>query len=635
MKLKKSKIISIVTAAAVLLTSGIILSKTTSKASASDAVLLQYDSQWGSYPYGDGTISDSGCGEFAIINAVKYLTGNTMDIYTVADWASANEYIWGVGSSFSIAPDAAAKFGSEYGFQLDLHYGFKGYVGSSYPDSEETYDAAWDVIVSKLSQGEVAVGLVDNHFIALVDYDSSTDSVLVYDPGAGSKRQTTSAGNWKTHDELNYWSNAGTQYLKLRAYLTFYFATGSSGSSGAETQTTPAFSGSADAAGTYTVNTGGGELNLRAYPNTSSAVLNSIPNGADVEVIESDGSWASVTYNGLNGYCSAKYLERKLETTSSSECSEATTTAATTEEIISTTTETAAALSEENAGEYIVSADGSYLNMREGMGTEFDIVVQIPDETKVTVTAANDEWAAVTWDGNTGYCSYIYLKNAESSTADTSEYADGTSYSETETETVSTETDSSNKDSIESDENNNIQNIYSNINSIADESEEKSESSESNDAGAYRVKTDGLLLNLRAECDMDAEILEKIPDNSEVFVINAGDEWCTVSWKDTVGYCRTEYLEKVIIAADQSADDIENIDPAYRTLYGDSDNDGEVKMSDVILLHKALTGAISLNKTAAANSDCYTDGKLDIVDVTVIIQHLIRNCDMPINPAEF
>ena len=273
--------------------------------------------------------------------------------------------------------------------------------------------------------------------------------------------------------------------------------------------------------------------------------------------------------------------------------------------------------------------------MREGMGTEFDIVVQIPDETKVTVTAANDEWAAVTWDGNTGYCSYIYLKNAESSTADTSEYADGTSYSETETETVSTETDSSNKDSIESDENNNIQNIYSNINSIADESEEKSESSESNDAGAYRVKTDGLLLNLRAECDMDAEILEKIPDNSEVFVINAGDEWCTVSWKDTVGYCRTEYLEKVIIAADQSADDIENIDPAYRTLYGDSDNDGEVKMSDVILLHKALTGAISLNKTAAANSDCYTDGKLDIVDVTVIIQHLIRNCDMPINPAEF
>jgi len=353
-----------------------------------------------------------------------------------------------------------------------------------------------------------------------------------------------------------------------------------------------------------------------------------------VEVIESDGNWASVTYNGLNGYCSVQYLERKLETTNSSESSEITTTK-TTEETISTTTETASALSEENAGEYIVSADGSYLNMREGMGTEFDIVVQIPDETKVTVIAANDEWAAVTWDGNTGYCSYIYLKNAENSTTDTSEYVDGTSYSETETETVSIETDSSNKDSIKSDENNDIQNIYSNIDSIADESEETSESSNSNDAGAYRVKTDGLLLNLRAECDMNAEILEKIPDNSEVFVINAGDEWCNVSWKDTVGYCRTEYLEKVIIAADQSVDDIENIDPAYRTLYGDSDNDGEVKMSDVILLHKALTGAISLNKTAAANSDCYTDGKLDIVDVTVIIQHLIRNCDMPINPAEF
>lgn len=631
MKLKKNKIISIVTAAAVLLTSGIILGKTTTKANASDAVLLQYDSQWGSYPYGDGTLADSGCGEFAIVNAVRYLTGNTMDIYSVADWASANEYIWGVGSSFSIAPDAAAKFGSEYGFQLDLHYGFNGYVGSSYPDSQATYDAAWNVIVSKLSQGEVAVGLVDNHFIALVDYDSSTDSVLVYDPGAGSKRQTTSAGNWKTHDELNYWSDAGTQYLKLRAYLTFYFATGSDGSSESETQTTPEFSGSADAAGMYTVNTGGGELNLRAYPNASSAVLNSIPNGADVEVIESDGNWASVTYNGLNGYCSAQYLERTSEITDISESSETTTITTTstveTTESTAETEETSAALSEEDAGEYIVSADGSYLNMREGMGTEFDIVVQIPDETKVTVTAANDEWAAVEWDGNTGYCSYIYLKNAESTTTDTStsEYTEETSYTETETETIA-----------ESDENTDItdiENVYSNMNSIADEPE--TGSSNSNAAGAYRVKTDGLLLNLRAECDMESEVLEKIPDNSEVFVINAGDEWCNVSWKDTVGYCRTEYLEKVVIAADQSAEDIENIDSSYRTFYGDTDVDGEVKMSDVVLLHKALTGAISLNKTAAANSDCYTDGKLDIVDVTVIIQHLIRNCDLPINPAEF
>lgn len=622
MRSKARKIISVIAAAALLLTSGIIFG-TTSKANAGDAVLQQYDSEWGSYPYGDGTLGDSGCGAFAIINAVRYLTGNTMDIYSVADWGSENEYIWGVGSSFSIAPDAAAKFGSTYGFQLDTHIGFDGYVGSSYPATPEAYDSAWNTLVSKLSQGEVAVGLVHNHFISIVDYDSATNCVLVYDPGAGSKRQTTRSGDWKTYDELNYWSDAGSEYLKLRAYLTFYFATGTS--SPTINTTLPAFSGTADAAGTYIVTTGSGDLNLRAASSTSSAIIDRIPNGSEVQVIESDGSWASVVYNGISGYCSMEYLTPASQSTDT-----VSTTIPETSETTSVTTTTSLPLSEENAGKYIVSAGGSYLNMRAGTGMTFDIVAQIPDGSEVTVTSANNEWAAVTWKNNTGYCALAYLEKSDESpvttktttetviettasaetnvSAENTEPETSTTFAETTTETVLTT----------------ISNAETTTPSPSDKTDK---------AGAYRVITDGSYLNLRAESSMNAKILAQIPNNTEVFVISSDGDWYNVSWKDTIGYCRAEYLEKVIIAADQSTESINNIDPAFVTAYGDANLDGKVDMSDVVLIHKALTGAISLNNTAAANADCYLDGRISIVDVTVIIQYIIQNCSLPVNPV--
>lgn len=613
MHIKKSKLIAAVVAAVIFLTSGIFFTKA-SKAEADGSVLLQYDSQWGSYPYGDGTLADSGCGAFAIINAVRYLTGNTIDIYEISDWASANEYIWGVGSSFSIAPDAASKFGSTYGFQLDTHIGFSSYVGSSYPGTAEAYDSAWNTLVSKLSQGEVAVGLVENHFIAIVDYDSSTDRVLVYDPGAGSKRQTTSSGNWKSYDDLNYWSSSGSSYLKLRAYLTFYFATGVS--SPASTETTPAFSGSSDASGKYIVNTGGGELNMRGYATTSSAILAQIPNGTEIEVIEADGSWAAVVYNGVSGYCSMQYLEKASDDNSgeTSETSITTETETTTE----TTTVTTEPFSKDNAGTYRVDAGNCYLNMREGPDTSYDIVVQIPDNTEVTVTSANGSWAAVEWKGYSGYCSVQYLEKAESTTdmetTTTTESAESSESSETTTETeLSSESETP---------------VTTEGSEPATEPDDPAK-----DAGAYRVTADGAVLNMRSECSMDSDIITQIPDGSEVFVISIDGEWAHISWKNMEGCCKLEYLTKVIINAEQGTEDINEIDSAYATLYGDANLDGKTDLSDAVLIHKALTGVISLNNTSAANSDCYLDGKLDLVDATVIVQNIILNCSIPIMPA--
>ncbi len=624
MKLNLRKSISILIAAIMLLTSGLVLSRS-SNAEADGAVLQQTDPAWTYYPYGDGNLGDSGCGVLAIINSVRYLTGNTMDVFTVADWGSANEYIWGVGSSFSIAPNAAAKFGSTYGFQLDTHYGFNSYVGDCYPGSEAAYQAAWNTLVTKLSAGEVAVGLVHNHFISIVDYDSATNRVLVYDPGAGSKRGTTTAGDWKTYNELNYWSGEGSTYLKLRGYLTYYFSTGSTAAPEATTAAI-SFSGTSDAAGTYVVSTDGSALNMRNMASTSGSVINQIPCGAEVQVLESDGTWAHVTYNGVSGYCSIAYLTAVTETTTTTVAS-TTTTAVTTE-----------AFSTEESGEYVVSASGSNLNMRAEASMSAQIVTRIPHGTTVTVTASNEDWAAVTWNGYTGYCSKQYLVQAEETTSAATTAA--TTTAEATTETTSKTSTTSAETTTTTTSETTTTTTTTTTEAVTSETEVQTTatsvtvtSASDLSAGAYVVDTDGAHLNLRSAAGLSAEILAQIPNESEVFVISTDGDWSNVSWNGIVGYCKNEYLTKLIIEAEESTSNIPSIDNTYVTLYGDVNMDQEVNMADVVLLHKALTNAITLNKSSAANADCYQDKLLNTVDATVIIQSILRNCSMPVQPV--
>lgn len=57
-----------------------------------------------------------------------------------------------------------------------------------------------------------------------------------------------------------------------------------------------------------TVTTTGTNLNLRARPNTSAAVIGSIPSGARVTVYGLLPDWASVVYNNKAGFVSRRYL---------------------------------------------------------------------------------------------------------------------------------------------------------------------------------------------------------------------------------------------------------------------------------------------------------------------------------------
>lgn len=58
-----------------------------------------------------------------------------------------------------------------------------------------------------------------------------------------------------------------------------------------------------------TVVTSGGALNIRSRPNTTAAVVGSIPNGAAVTVNGQFENWYVVNYNGTIGYANADYIQ--------------------------------------------------------------------------------------------------------------------------------------------------------------------------------------------------------------------------------------------------------------------------------------------------------------------------------------
>ncbi|MBP3249734.1 MAG: SH3 domain-containing protein [Ruminococcus sp.] len=57
-----------------------------------------------------------------------------------------------------------------------------------------------------------------------------------------------------------------------------------------------------------TVVTDGSGLNIRSYPSTEGRILGSIPNGAAVTINGETGGWYVVSYNGITGYSSGKFI---------------------------------------------------------------------------------------------------------------------------------------------------------------------------------------------------------------------------------------------------------------------------------------------------------------------------------------
>ena len=270
-------------------------------------------------------------------------------------------------------------------------------------------------------------------------------------------------------------------------------------------------------AGTYTVTAS--LLNVRSAPSTAASKIGTIPNGATVTVSSGNGSWAAVSYNGTSGYCSMDYLK---QTTSQTTAPAQTTTPQTT-----TTAASNADFTEQYAGTYTVNATS--LNIRSAPSTSASKVGSIPNGATVTVSSGNGSWAAVSYNGISGYCSMDYLKQTAAQTTTTT----------TQTTTTTTTT--------------------------------------------------------------------------------------AAATTTTTAKATTETAAATTTATQASVPVIGVADPNYASIYGDVNCDGTVDATDAVLLQKYLSGGVFLNYTQLSNADCQRDDILDATDVTVIMQYLIDN----------
>ncbi|MBQ7048885.1 MAG: C39 family peptidase [Clostridia bacterium] len=158
-------------------------------------IVMQNLAKWDNYVYGTGTLRATGCGNFALVNAVGYLTGRDMDVTKVAQWAydigGYNDTGANGTNRHEVYPYVNDRWGDEYGFYLDYNGG-----------------AGWwsnvnnSTLKNHLANGGAAVAHVPNHFIALVGYDYSTDKFHVLDSYPTTSRGTSPGDVWRTTSQL-------------------------------------------------------------------------------------------------------------------------------------------------------------------------------------------------------------------------------------------------------------------------------------------------------------------------------------------------------------------------------------------------------------------------------------------------
>ena len=175
-------------------------------AAAYTGVVRQTDAPWTSYYVGGATLAATGCGLFSLVNCVGYLTGQLMDIPSLASWAhSTGTFNKKADGTYRLEfyPLVEAKYGAQYGITVDCNTDTDGWWGNSYSS----------LLKERLQQGWVAIGNVPGHFIAIVDYDPASDSYHIYESAPSSKRGTLGNGDiWRSAYDLYY----GDPDMKLR-----------------------------------------------------------------------------------------------------------------------------------------------------------------------------------------------------------------------------------------------------------------------------------------------------------------------------------------------------------------------------------------------------------------------------------
>lgn len=137
------------------------------------------------------------------------------------------------------------------------------------------------------------------------------------------------------------------------------------------------------------VETQKGALNARKKTSSKSAIVIKIPNGSEVEALETKGEWTRIEYKGKKGYVRSEFL--------------------TDEPPVSEQEEEAEILVIQAGGYARIDTKSGALNVRNKADAKAVVVAQVPNGARVEVGEATLEWSSILYHGKTGYVQTQYL----------------------------------------------------------------------------------------------------------------------------------------------------------------------------------------------------------------------------------
>ena len=277
-------------------------------------------------------------------------------------------------------------------------------------------------------QDKVAEGIVSG----IMDYLAT--NVILNNSGSNnsnnsgnSNATTTQTGTIKVNGALNVRSGAGTSYSVIGSlsngakveivetsgswykikygsgygYVSKDYVTVSS-TSNSDSSSNNNTSATTTQTGTIKVN---GALNVRSGAGTSYSVIGSLSNGAQVEIVETSGSWYKIKYGSGYGYVSKDYVTVSSSSNNGSSSSSSSST---------TTTQSGT-----------VKASGG-LNVRSGTGTSYSVIGSLSNGSQVEIVEISGSWYKIKYGSGYGYVSKDYILVNTRSIAENTVLREGT-----------------------------------------------------------------------------------------------------------------------------------------------------------------------------------------------------------------
>ena len=129
----------------------------------------------------------------------------------------------------------------------------------------------------------------------------------------------------------------------------------------------------------YLISENGGSINIREKPGKQSTVIDQVPSGTEVILLEAGTEWSKIRTETFTGYVQNTFISGTP--------------------------------GEQTTFAYVVSPDSMAVNLREASSKSSRVIDQLVTGTKVEVLSAGANWSEVSVGGKTGYMMNMYLSH--------------------------------------------------------------------------------------------------------------------------------------------------------------------------------------------------------------------------------